>query len=1025
MSPSRFQRTPLRRWRRPYPATAASVPVFDGPFRCEALERRLLLSAAAGGGSAEPSSSSEASDLAQGHFDPVLVRPLSVDRSRRSARGSEVDPAAATDPSQIFMDPALRQKLDTPRNRRAARGYDLSSQAHNPGPSAPPVSGTIEGINFDEDLVNNQGFAHIPPDPHGAAGPGHVVSVVNTSIEWHTKAGVQQNSQRLGRGASGSVAGSFFAPVNPETTNETFDPKVIYDQHNGRFVVVSLERQDAQVFGDPQNNSRILIAVSDDSDPNGTWRYQAISAKLNIGGADTWADYPGLAVDAGAIYITANMFTFGIEGQYAGSRLWIVNKTNLYAGTGNSTVTLHDPAGVTVGDAFTLQPAHMFGAAPGTTGTFLVNSGFNDAGGNEFLSVIRVSNPLTSPTFTNTFIATGNTSTTFFPPGSPQMGTARTIDSGDSRAYNAVWRDNTLWTVNTVAPPSGADAGTATVRWYKVTANSTLIGGAGGGGVGNVADQGNVSGEDIAAGTRTFYPAVNVDAAGNMGVGFSASGPGIFPGAYYTGRLAADPAGTVQPSGVVAAGVDFYFRDFDSGANRWGDYNALAIDPTDNLTFWAYNEYALARGSVFTNPPSLADEDGRWGTRWARFNFAAPPNQPPVVAALADSPDPVQESGVVVLTASGVSDPDGTVAGVAFYRESNTTPGLQTGAGGDALLGTDADGSNGYTLAVDTAGLPAGTYTYYAQATDDDGAAGNVTSTANTVVAVPPAVVQVYVNGTAWSSAFRTHLQNQGLGHAVFGFAVPDGAAQLDELPWTNLNQVSVRFTEHVDVQQADLSIYGVNVAGGYALGPFNYDPVSFTATWTLAAGSFRNDKLLLVLDGDAGGGVADASGNRLDGEWVSGADAYPSGDGTAGGDLAFRLNVLPGDANRSGGRVGTTDLTQTRNRQLTGTTAPGTVPNTYSVFHDVNGSGRVDSQDVTLVRNKQLTSLPPGEPTPPQAALTRTARSTSSGAALAASVFGTQPVSADAERQAGSPRTLLADDAAARRRSRPGLFFQ
>ncbi len=29
---------------------------------------------------------------------------------------------------------------------------------------------TIEGINFDED-ASNSGFYHIPPDPHGAAGP--------------------------------------------------------------------------------------------------------------------------------------------------------------------------------------------------------------------------------------------------------------------------------------------------------------------------------------------------------------------------------------------------------------------------------------------------------------------------------------------------------------------------------------------------------------------------------------------------------------------------------------------------------------------------------------------------------------------------------------------------------------------------------------------------------------------------------------------------------------------------------------
>jgi hypothetical protein len=38
-----------------------------------------------------------------------------------------------------------------------------------------------------------------------------------------------------------------------------------------------------------------------------------------------------------------------------------------------------------------------------------------------------------------------------------------------------------------------------------------------------------------------------------------------------------------------------------------------------------------------------------------------------------------------------------------------------------------------------------------------------------------------------------------------------------------------------------------------------------------------------------------------LDGEWANGADAYPSGNGAAGGTLNFRINVLAGDATRQG----------------------------------------------------------------------------------------------------------------------------
>ena len=224
-----------------------------------------------------------------------------------------------------------------------------------PESEAPGVSANIEGINFDEGAANSV-FCNIPPDPIGAAGPNHVVSVVNTSIEWHTKAGVQQLSQKLG-----TTSGGFFASLSP--ANGTFDPKVIYDTQAGRFVVVTLERRDT-ANGDPVNSSRILVAVSDDSDPNGTWYFLAINSKLNISAADCWADYPGLGVDEQAIYITNNMFGFG-GGSYSGTRLWIINKTPLYTG-GAGTFTVHDPfAGG--GSATTAQPAQILGIPPSGT----------------------------------------------------------------------------------------------------------------------------------------------------------------------------------------------------------------------------------------------------------------------------------------------------------------------------------------------------------------------------------------------------------------------------------------------------------------------------------------------------------------------------------------------------------------------------------------------------------------------------------------------------------------------------------
>src|SRR5207245_4738843 len=104
-------------------------------------------------------------------------------------------------------------------------------------------------------------------------------------------------------------------------------------------------------------------------------------------------------------------------------------------------------------------------------------------------------------------------------------------------------------------------------------------------------------------------------------------------------------------------------------------------------------------------------------------------NVAPVVQTLSASPSPVTAGANITLTASGVSDSDGTVTSLSFYRESNGIAGLQSD---DILLGTDSDGSDGWTNISSTTGL-SGTYTFYAQAQDNSGALSAAASTSDTV----------------------------------------------------------------------------------------------------------------------------------------------------------------------------------------------------------------------------------------------------------------------------------------------------
>jgi len=494
------------------------------------------------------------------------------------------------------------------------------------------IANFIPGVGFlAYNFVDNgteTGFIFIPPDPCGSAGPDRLISVVNVGIECRDKTGTLLFRDSLK---------DFFSSLGALTLGTwTFDPKVVYDHYEGRFVVVTLERWFA-ANGDPSDESRILVAVSKTSSPAtataSDWWYMAIDSKVNIGGFFNWADYPGFEVDEEAIYITNNMFPFS-AGSY-GVRLWIIDKGvvgGFYAGS-TASWNIYNPI---LGASFemTMMPALVFGAGGvgPNIGTFLVGYSSLTNGGSgadEFVQIIRVNNPLGSPTFTGEFVNVGDLENVGgiygFPniPDAPQTGSSALIEVNDSRALDAVWRNNSLWFTTTINPNVGNDpvnTGSATAHWFRLNTSAvpSPI---------TVADQGNIGGEDIASNTWTFFPAVAVNGIGDAMFGFAASAQTIYCGAYKAGREPGDAAGTVQATATVQAGLDYYLRTFGAGRNRWGDYSGASVDPSDDRTFWIYNEYAMQRGT------GTAPEDGRWGTAWKSCVSVSPTD-------FGDAPDP-------------------------------------------------------------------------------------------------------------------------------------------------------------------------------------------------------------------------------------------------------------------------------------------------------------------------------------------------------------------------------------------------
>ena len=457
----------------------------------------------------------------------------------------------------------------------------------------------------------------IPPNVMGAAGPSHLVSAINSGVAIFNKStGVKISEVTLQ---------TFFASLNlgPITP---FDPKIIYDQYSGRFVITA----GASPYSNP--NSWRLIAVSSTSNPTDNWYKWAIDADVNNGTTQTsyWADYNGLGVDNDYIYTTANMFdNFSAYG-YA--KAWVISKAQLLAG--NSTITWVEFTNMTPGVTGFPQPAHAFGT---TDAEYFIQEGSYSKGppARNSLKVASITFPGGVPTWTNL----GHVEVSAYPsgstPGAPQKdSTLQIVAGGDTRILNVVQRNGYLWATHGV--PDSTDTRTE-VAWYQIdpaSADPFFPGGA-------PTQQGR-----IADPNRYYYfPSIAVNANNDVGIGFSGSSSTEFAGAFYTARKASDPAGTMQAVAMLKAGEATYYKTFGTGVNRWGDYNAACVDPVDDLTFWTLVEYAGSQvGGI-----------SRWGTWWGSFQVDPPPATAVTVTPSPASPRNVGTSVTWTAAASGGS----------------------------------------------------------------------------------------------------------------------------------------------------------------------------------------------------------------------------------------------------------------------------------------------------------------------------------------------------------------------------------
>ena len=240
---------------------------------------------------------------------------------------------------------------------------------------------------------------------------------------------------------------------------------------------------------------------------------------------------------------------------------------------------LQNPGG---GAAFTVQPANAPDALPGNSSgntMYFVNTIWS-SGSNLVVRSISTGPLGTSPVLNPpSWVSSGWIAPYNLPASAPQPSTTNRIDTGDDRLLGATFRYGSIYTANTtgtVSPQlSSLPNAYANLQWYQITPTSPTTSSASSAAMANPSVAYFFPGVQPVCGTPCTTPKVVLE--------LSASG-----------RL--QPASAAFTSGgsvtVFARGVSAY-----SQYSRWGDYPAVAADPTKPGTAWLSGEYARTAGA--------------------------------------------------------------------------------------------------------------------------------------------------------------------------------------------------------------------------------------------------------------------------------------------------------------------------------------------------------------------------------------------------------------------------------------------
>jgi hypothetical protein len=450
----------------------------------------------------------------------------------------------------------------------------------------------------------------LPPDTNGDIGPNHYVQWVNLHYQIWNRAGVSL----LGP-SGGNTLWSGFGGLC-QSTNQG-DPVVRYDRMADRWVF-SQFAFNVNHRGSPVAPYFQCFAVSTTGDPTGTYNrysFQIPSILVNGSTITPFNDYPKLAVWPDAYYMTFNYFDLAAPpaNQFIGAGAWAFDRTKMVNGQPATAVS------------FTTPSAYGGLLASDLDGPILPPAGSPNYFAAIDAPVDAANAPLPGLTLQiwkfHVNWTTPGSSTFGTPTHSPdynlavpsyrwglcngsqncvsQPGTSVGLDPIGDRLMNRLqyrhFADGHESLVANHTVGIGTTGDQAAIRWYEVRTLSTTP---------TLYQQGTYSPST----DNRWMGSIAMDKLGDIAVGYSVSSSTVSASIRYAGRIAGDTLATLpQAESIMVAGSGSQ----TSGSFRWGDYSMLAVDPTDDCTFWYTQEYYVTTS------------DHGWRTRIGSFRFPA------------------------------------------------------------------------------------------------------------------------------------------------------------------------------------------------------------------------------------------------------------------------------------------------------------------------------------------------------------------------------------------------------------------